>query len=109
MSDEQMDAIIEKLPYWVDQLGGIRNLVLGGLLLLMLGPDHQRLSACSSSAYGVCIRSNTAFITDPELFSKPSSCTQAYLRCGQVGWQLQSTWIQASEAVTLLNYCCAEH
>jgi hypothetical protein len=46
MSDEQMDAIIDKLPYWVDQLGGIRNLVLGGLLL-KLGPFHQRRSACS--------------------------------------------------------------
>lgn len=29
MSDEEMDAIIKQLPYWVDQLGGIRNLVLG--------------------------------------------------------------------------------
>jgi hypothetical protein len=33
MSDEQMDAIIEKLPHWVDQLGGIRNLVLGRRVL----------------------------------------------------------------------------
>lgn len=29
-SDEEIEAIIAKLPYWVDQLGGIRNLVIGG-------------------------------------------------------------------------------
>lgn len=34
MTDEQMDAIIEKLPHWVDQLGGIRNLVLGRRVLV---------------------------------------------------------------------------
>lgn len=36
MSDAQIDAIITKLPHWVDQLGGIRNLVIGGLLVSSL-------------------------------------------------------------------------
>lgn len=36
MSDEQMDSIIEKLPHWVDQLGGIRNLVIGGWVGLLM-------------------------------------------------------------------------
>jgi hypothetical protein len=32
-SEEEIDSIISKLPHWVDQLGGIRNLVIGGLVL----------------------------------------------------------------------------
>lgn len=51
MSDEQMDAIIEKLPHWVDQLGGIRNLVLGRRVLVLevcqTGQAARRLHAAS--------------------------------------------------------------
>lgn len=75
MSDEQMDAIIEKLPHWIDQLGGIRNLVMGGLLLLlMLGPVHQKLIACSSAPYD----DDAYRQQQPHSFTIMSSCSATH-------------------------------